>query len=207
MKHPTFRKLLLSLFPPVLFVLMRLLFLSCKKRYRHITPLPKGHHIGVLWHEMLLISPQIHRKLYPKLKANGIISRHFDGELIARTLQKIGIHPLRGSSSKGASSVLLEAFRAVKRGEVVLLTPDGPRGPRHKIDDGAVALAKRNRLPILIIHFKASKAWRLKSWDRFIIPKPFCTLEIYLQQVSVDDIGLEEAKSLLRKKMLEYIDA
>ena len=206
MKHPLLRKLLIYLIPPLFFLWMRLLFISCKKRYHHITPLPKGQHIGVLWHEMLLISPQIHRKLYPHFKANGIISKHFDGELIARTLRFIGIHPLRGSSSKAAASVLLEAFRAVKRGEVVLLTPDGPRGPRHKIDDGAIALAKRNDLPILIIHYKVNRAWRLKSWDRFIIPKPFSTLDIYLQQVDLRGLSLLRAKKVLQEKMLQFID-
>ena len=160
--------------------------------------------IVVCWHGELLMSPQAYRYIHKHSHASGIISRHFDGEMIARILQFFTISPLRGSSSRGAKQVLLEAFRALKKGDDLLVTPDGPRGPRHHISDGAVALAHKAKAPILTINYKASSYWQLNSWDKFVIPKPFSKIDFYIQSISLDGMELEEAKSYLSTKMLEH---
>lgn len=150
------------------------------------------------------MSPQAYRYIHKKHKASAIISQHYDGSLIAGTLAFLGIRPLRGSSKKGATKVLLEAFRAVKSGEEVLVTPDGPRGPRHSMSDGAIGLAVKSKLPIFMLNFQCSHYWQLKSWDGFVIPKPFGKVDFYIRSVSLEGMELEEARVDLRSKMLEH---
>ncbi len=190
--------------PPLVYVLMRIIWLTTSKKFHFITPIGEEQHICVCWHGELFMSPQAYRYIHKKHKASAIISQHFDGSLIADTLSLLSIRPLRGSSKKGAKKVLLEAFRAVKNGEEVLVTPDGPRGPRHSMSDGAIGLAVKSKLPIFIMNFKCSSYWQLKSWDGFVIPKPFSKIDFYIQSISLEGMELEEARVCLRSKMLEY---
>ncbi len=192
------------LVPPLIYVVMRLLWWSGKKEFHFITPVDERQHVCVCWHGELLMSPQAYRKIHPNHKASAIISQHFDGQIIARTLSFLGIRPLRGSSKKGATKVLLEAFRSVKSGEEVLITPDGPRGPRHSMSDGAIGLALKSGLPIFVMNYTCSSYWQLGSWDHFVIPKPFCKMDFYMQSLSLEGMSLEEAKAYLREKMLEH---
>ena len=150
------------------------------------------------------MSTQAYRHIHKKHPASAIISSHFDGALIARTLQFLKIRPLRGSSRKGAKQVLLQAFKSIKAGEEVLITPDGPKGPRHTMSDGAVGIALKSKLPIFVMNFTATSYWQLNSWDRFVIPKPFSKVDFYIQSVSIDDMTLEEAKEYLSTKMLAH---
>jgi len=150
------------------------------------------------------MSPQAYRKIHKKQPASAIISSHFDGSLIAGTLQLLRIRPLRGSTKKGARQVLLQAFKSIKQGEEVLITPDGPRGPRHSMSDGAVGISLKSGLPIFIMNFRAENYWQLKSWDRFVIPKPFTKVDFYLQSVSLEGMDFEEAKAYLSERMLEH---
>ena len=92
----------------------------------------------------------------------------------------------------------------IREGEEVLLTPDGPRGPRYHLNDGVVAIAMKSDLPILIINYRPSAYWQLGSWDRFVIPRPFGTIDFYLQSVSLKGMDMEEARVFLKKKMLEH---
>lgn len=190
--------------PPFIYVVMRILWYTSSKKFHFITPIDEEQHICVTWHGELLMSPQAYRHIHKKHKSSAIISQHFDGQLIASTLNFLSIRPLRGSSKKGAKKVLLEAFRAVKNGEEVLITPDGPRGPRHSMSDGAIGLAVKSNLPIFVMNYKASSYWQLKSWDKFVIPKPFGTIDFYMQSISLDGLSLEEARDLLLEKMLEH---
>jgi lysophospholipid acyltransferase (LPLAT)-like uncharacterized protein len=141
------------------------------------------------------------RKIAP---TSAVISQHFNGELIARVLKFLDILGLRGSSKRGAKSVLLSAIKAIKRGETIMITPDGPRGPRYSMSDGAAALALRSNLPIMIVNYKPSSYWQLKSWDRFLIPKPFAKLEIYHQIITLQDMDKNGAKKHLQSAMNIY---
>jgi len=190
--------------PWLLYIIMRLLWYSTFKKFHQITSITEEQHICVTWHGELLMTPQAYRKIHPKHKASAIISQHFDGQLIAGTLALLAIRPLRGSSKKGAKKVLLEAFRSVKSGEEVLITPDGPRGPRHTMSDGALGLAKKSGLPIFIMNYTCSNYWELKSWDKFIIPKPFSKIDFYMQSISLEEMTLDDAKIYLLEKMMEH---
>ncbi|HIC79221.1 MAG TPA: DUF374 domain-containing protein, partial [Sulfurovum sp.] len=111
------------------------------------------------------------------------------------------IKPLRGSSSRGAKSVLINAIKAIKNQESIMITPDGPRGPRHSMSDGAVALALRSKLPIMVVNYETNRYWKLKSWDSFVIPKPFATLDIYHYVLDLTGMDKTEAKKHLQLVM------
>jgi len=198
------RKIGATLGPKLIYLVMRLIWWSSRKRFFQITPIDNTQHICVTWHSELLMTPQAYRKIHPNHAASAIISQHFDGELIAGTLAMLHIRPLRGSSKKGAKKVLLEAFRAVKNKEEVLITPDGPRGPRHTMSDGAIGLALKSKLPIFVMNYTCNRYWQLDSWDRFVIPKPFAKIDFYMQSISLEGMSLEEAKAYLKEKMMEH---
>ncbi len=183
---------------------MRFYWYTSKKNFHVANEITQEQSIVICWHGELLMSPQAYRHFHKKQLASGIISRHFDGEMIARVLMYFSIVPLRGSSSRGAKQVLLEAFRALKKGDDLLVTPDGPRGPRHTISDGAVALAHKAKAPVLMVNYVPRSYWELGSWDQFVIPKPFTTIDFYLENVSLDGMDLDEARTYLRNKMLVH---
>lgn len=130
--------------------------------------------IIVFWHGEILPIAWVHR-------GRGIaplISRHADGEVIARIVEGLGYRTVRGSSSRGAVRALLETAQRVEEGITVGFTPDGPRGPRHVFAPGALIVAQRTGRPVVAMAATASRAWRLRSWDRHLIPKPFATVTV-----------------------------
>ena len=187
----------------LVYLIMRFLWYSAKKSYHMLTPIDDRQHVIACWHSDLLMIP-IYRHLRPHRAASAIISQHKDGEIVAKVLSYLSIRALRGSTRKGARRVLLEAFRAIKKGEEVQISPDGPKGPRYHINDGAAALAQKGNLPIMIIGYRADRYWQLKSWDRFVIPKPFAKIDFYIQSLSIEGLEIPEANALLREKMLEH---
>jgi len=107
-----------------------------------------------------------------------VISAHRDGEIIARIAERLGYRTIRGSSSRGAARALLGIVRELDSGLEVAVTPDGPRGPAQKFASGTLVAAQRVGVPIVGIGVSSSRAWRLKSWDRFMIPKPFSRVRL-----------------------------
>lgn len=130
--------------------------------------------IFVFWHGHML--PLVHYQ-----RREGIVvlvSEHSDGEAIARILHRSGFETARGSSTRGGARGLRELVRAGRAGKDLAVTPDGPRGPRHEVKAGALAAAQMTGLPLLPLAVRVSSAWRLESWDRFLIPKPFAKVRI-----------------------------
>ena len=107
-----------------------------------------------------------------------VISSHRDGEIIARVAELLGYRSIRGSSTRGAARALLGLVRELENGGEAAVTPDGPRGPARRFASGALVAAQRSGAPIVGIGVCASRAWYLKSWDRFMIPKPFSRIRI-----------------------------
>ncbi|MBN2767987.1 MAG: lysophospholipid acyltransferase family protein [Campylobacterales bacterium] len=205
MKVSLSKKIILLLAPAFIYIFMRLLWLTTRKHFNFAEVIEKEkQYLCTCWHGELLFSPQAYRKLHPKNISNAMISRHFDGEIIARTLSFLNITAIRGSSSKGGARVFLEAFKRLKRGEEILITPDGPRGPRHTLGEGIISLAQKLNLPIFIMSYQASGYWQLKSWDKFIIPKPFSKVEFFAQSIDITDKSEDEAKKILKDAMMRY---
>ena len=190
--------------PFLAYILMRITWYTTFKKFHFITSVGEDQHVCVCWHGELFMTPQAYRHIHKKHPASAIISQHFDGALMAGTLNWFNIKPLRGSSRKGAQKVLLQAFRSVKNGEEVLISPDGPKGPRHTVSDGAIGLALKSKLPMLVINYTAERYWQFSSWDKFVIPKPFSKIEFYIQSISLEGMELDEARKFLSDKMLEH---
>jgi lysophospholipid acyltransferase (LPLAT)-like uncharacterized protein len=102
-----------------------------------------------------------------------ITSQHFDGEYIARIIEKFGYLPARGSSTRGAVRALLELKRCLAKGHDVAFTIDGPRGPVYTVKPGPVWLAQKTLSPLLVFHMEPESFWKLRTWDGLRIPKPF----------------------------------
>lgn len=131
-------------------------------------------YVHVLWHGQLLPLLWTHRGQ----DISVIISEHRDGELIARVAQSIGFRTVRGSTSRGAARALLGACREIESGHDLAVTVDGPRGPAGTVAPGALVISQRTSAPLVPTAASATRSWRLKSWDRFMIPKPFARVEV-----------------------------
>jgi lysophospholipid acyltransferase (LPLAT)-like uncharacterized protein len=137
-----------------------------------------------------------------------VISEHRDGEIIARIAESLGYRTVRGSSSRGASRALLGLARAIDQGADGAITPDGPRGPAHVFASGAAVAAQRTGVPIAPIRASASRAWRLRSWDRFLIPKPFARVTVTLgplTPVVADSPRAAAAQSDVLERILDAV--
>lgn len=116
-----------------------------------------------------------------------LISEHRDGELIARVAESLGFRTVRGSTSRGASRALVGLARELETGHDVAITPDGPRGPARSFAPGALIAAQRAGAPVIAVGMSAKATWRLRTWDGFIIPKPFARVTIaYSDPVQLD---------------------
>lgn len=131
--------------------------------------------VFALWHGRLLPLTYYHRHL----GIATLISRSEDGEYIARVAEGWGFHVVRGSSSRGAMAGLRGLVKAARAGHPLAITPDGPRGPRQKLQPGVITAAQLSGLPIMPVMAGCSRAWWPGSWDRFCIPKPFSTVRIH----------------------------
>ncbi len=130
--------------------------------------------IFALWHGELLPLLWQHRGENIAI----VISEHKDGEIVARIAESLGYATVRGSSSKGGSRALIGLMREIDAGRDGAITPDGPRGPARVFAPGAAVASQRTGAHIVPIRAAASRAWRLKSWDRFLIPKPFARVDV-----------------------------
>lgn len=128
----------------------------------------EGRYIYAFWHEHLLL-PAYH---YGQRNVWVLISEHADGELITQACRNLGFSVVRGSTTRGGSRALRQLVKVAEKGHLAL-TPDGPRGPRRQVQIGLVYLAARTGWPIIPIGFAAENAWRMKSWDRFMLPVPY----------------------------------
>lgn len=141
------------------------------------TPLTENY-IGSLWHNRLLLIPFVLNKFAPHRPGAGLISASRDGDLIAPLTERFGFQVVRGSSSRMGASATLELAGVLASGRDVLMTPDGPRGPVYELGPGIIFLAQKSGALIQPINLEFSSCWRVNSWDRFILPRPFSTVRV-----------------------------
>ena len=172
------QKLLLAVVPPATEALIRLLGATWRIRDIRAPGTPLGHTIPgptvfAFWHESLLSCAYRFRGLGIAI----LISRSFDGELIARTVERFGFLAVRGSSSRGGAPGLRGMAEAYAEGRICAFTADGPKGPRRVAKSGPAQLGRLVSAPwIGCFHAEPQAAWRLRSWDHFAIPKPFSSV-------------------------------
>ena len=146
-----------------------------------------------------------------------ITSENFDGEWIARIIERFGYGTARGSTSRGGLKAMLQLVRDMERGKPAGFTLDGPRGPARVAQAGALWLARTTGNPVLPFHLEASRAWTLGSWDRTQIPKPFSTVALVVgapmevaadatdAEIEVYGTDLESALQALEKRALAIL--
>ncbi|MBA1433046.1 MAG: lysophospholipid acyltransferase family protein [Epsilonproteobacteria bacterium] len=199
------RSLALAFVPFIGSLLIRFLYLTNKKRFHAPKEISKEPLIFACWHGELLMLPYLYKHYRKKPHAKVLISPHFDGELISRTIRYFGLGTLAGSSDKNPARVLIQAIKTIKEGYDIGITPDGPKGPRHEVADGIIVMAQKTKAKIILVEIKPTKYWQLNSWDKFVIPKPFGILNYYASsEIDVSGMELEDARTLLQKGLLEH---
>ena len=121
-----------------------------------------------MWHGRMILGVAA----YGDQDIHVLVSPSKDGDLAEKLLTRFGYHVIRGSTNKRSAGALREMVKRLSRGAQIVITPDGPRGPRHSVNQGTAWLSKITGFPILPAGLVCDRAWRLKSWDRFTIPKP-----------------------------------
>ncbi len=165
-----------------------------------------GNHLPIFtfWHNRVFLATYFWRR-------RGIVvmtSRSFDGEYIARFIQRFGYGAARGSSTRGATGAVVEMVRLMRSGCSTAFTIDGPTGPRYVAKMGAVLLAKKTGHPILPFTITARKFWKAKNWDQFQVPKPFTHARVDIASpiyvaANVDEAELEAKRDELQRVLDE----
>jgi lysophospholipid acyltransferase (LPLAT)-like uncharacterized protein len=163
--------------------------------------------IYCLWHDRIFGGTYF-------LRDQGIVvitSQSLDGEYIARFLKRFGYGTIRGSSSRGGVRALVEMIREMRRGTPMAFTVDGPRGPRYEAKSGAAVLAKKTGNPMLPFSVECAKFWKVGSWDRLQIPKPFTKARFMVgKPIFVDgasgDAGVESKRAELQRSLEELVE-
>lgn len=123
--------------------------------------------LATLWHGRMLLGMRAHEKL----PLDILVSPSDDGSLVTVLLERFGFRTVRGSSNKNPARALREILGRLNDGATMVITPDGPRGPRHRVNPGPAWLARATGFPIIPCGFVCDRAWNLNSWDHFTIPK------------------------------------
>ena len=173
---------------------------------------PAGQAIYAAWHNRLALC-LVEYYGYPR-KHNrtaglaALVSASRDGAFMAAILETFRVQPVRGSSSRRGAQALIELTGWAERGYDLAITPDGPRGPRYVVQEGAIALAQVTGLPIIPASHSLSWKLRLKSWDRFIVPLPFARCEmVFGRPIRVPRDASDEEREALRKQFEEELRA
>lgn len=172
LKHPR----VISLLSYILASYMYLTYASSRKEMLiddESLPYLQGEHNGIFafWHGRMMMMPSIHPRQRP---FHVLISHHRDGMLISKVVEHFRVGTVSGSSSRGGGSAMRTMLQLLEEGGSIGITPDGPRGPNQTVASaGVVSLAKLAQKPIIPVTFSASRCVRLRSWDRFMLVRPF----------------------------------
>jgi lysophospholipid acyltransferase (LPLAT)-like uncharacterized protein len=142
----------------------------------------KENYIGALWHNRLLICPFVLRRFFSDRRGAALISASRDGDLLTDAIKRFGFDVVRGSSSRLGASAILQLTNILASGGDAVITPDGPRGPPYELGPGVIFLAQKSGAAVLPVNMEYSSCWRIKSWDRFIVPRPFARVRVIIGQ-------------------------
>ena len=150
--------------------------------------------IFALWHNRIFTMPPIWRLTGGKNRKTVVLtSASRDGTTLSTAMEAFGIGSIRGSSSRRAVAALIGMKKALQEGKDVCVTPDGPKGPRYQIQPGLLKIAQTTGSDIIPIHIQYSSAWRLSSWDRFVLPKPLSKVTVTFDNPITIPKNLSEA--------------
>lgn len=175
-------------------------------RYRHVSfgpdlrpqlPGLTGRYIYGFWHEDMVVPAY----QYARPDVRVLISRHADGRLIAEAIRRLGLKVVFGSTTRGAAEAVLKLIQVGSDTHIVI-TPDGPRGPRRCVQRGIVFIAARTGLAIVPVGFGYTAAWRTKSWDQMALPRPFSrVVSVTLPSIQVPDVDDKDQLEAYRQEV------
>lgn len=202
-----FRNSLLLIFAPkILYIASSILFFTCRKKFyvdEESDNLPNPV-IVVFWHGELLPVMKGYMLYRGNKNIDSMISDSKDGELIAKVVSLFGGGVIRGSSTRGGVKALIRSFKTLSKKRDLGIALDGPKGPRHTVSDGVVLISQKKSVPIVTFNCKPTSYWQLNSWDKFVIPKPFCTLNFYVSEpFLLDDLSMQEAKEKVKERLIK----
>jgi lysophospholipid acyltransferase (LPLAT)-like uncharacterized protein len=209
--NPLVERALLAVVPPLAHAWLRVLGgtmrIRMEGREAFDSVRARGRYILAFWHARFPMMPWA----YPDGRIVVLVSRHRDAEVLVRTLRGFGLTFARGSTTEGGAAGLRAVLRCVEDGYDVGVAPDGPRGPRRRVQPGVVLVARLSGLPIIPVGFSATPARRLRSWDRTVLPRPFARgVFVYGQPLTVprraDARAQEEARLALEEEMDRVTD-
>ena len=172
---------------------------------------PNERYIGALWHNRLLLFPLVLRRYLPQRAGAALISASRDGAILADLVERFGFNTVRGSSSRKGASAIRQLGEVIAQGQDVVITPDGPRGPPYELGQGIIYLAQQSGAEVVPVNFEYSGCWRVKSWDRFILPKPFSKVRVIFGQphrvaATVGEAEFEKERLRLQEAMLALVE-
>jgi lysophospholipid acyltransferase (LPLAT)-like uncharacterized protein len=191
--------------PYFLQLFVRFIYLTNRKTYHYPKDgIPKENIIVAMWHGDLLMQPLNYRHFKKDGQIKVIVSEHRDGETIRKVVNHFGVGALSGSSTRGGAKALIGAIKAIKNGIDVAITPDGPKGPIYGVADGIVAISQKTKAKILPFSCVPTSYWQMKSWDKFIVPKPFGKIDFYIgEPFDINDLDIQDAKDKIKSKLME----
>ena len=167
--------------------------------------------IGAAWHNRLLLLPFALRRFIPQRQGAALISASRDGAWLAKLVRRFGFSVVRGSSSRKGAAAMLQLADVIASGHDVVITPDGPRGPAYRPGGGIILLAQKTGAHIVPLNLEYSRCWRLPSWDRFILPRPFARVRFILgpaHQVrpTSNEEEFEDERERLKSAMMAQVE-
>jgi lysophospholipid acyltransferase (LPLAT)-like uncharacterized protein len=167
--------------------------------------------IGAAWHNRLLLLPFALRRFIPHRQGAALISASRDGAWLAKLVHRFGFSVVRGSSSRKGAAAMLQLADVIASGYNVVITPDGPRGPVYRPGGGIILLAQKTGARVVPLNLEYSRCWRLPSWDKFILPRPFARVRFILG--SSHDVGptsneeeFERERERLKSAMMALVE-
>jgi len=199
------RALALWIVPFIGAILIRLIYHTNRKIFHLPKTIPSEPVIFAFWHGDLLLQPYLYYQFRSHPKANVLISDHFDGKIIAGVMKYFNLGTIHGSTTRGGAKVLIQGLKSLSDGYDIGITPDGPKGPRYEMSDGVVVMAQKRKTKVIVFNCVPSRYWQLPSWDKFVIPKPFGTLEFFASEpIDLEGVEMEEAKALIKERLMKY---
>lgn len=180
-------------------IIGRILHLWGRSLHFEVTPEDKRalfyHDVPIaltLWHNRLFLGAEIFRRFRRHRPVHALISSSKDGAWLEAFFEIVGMRAVRGSSSRGGREAATALVDVLRQGNDIGITPDGPRGPCYEVKPGALIVARRAHTPMLLLGGIFESAWRLRSWDRFFLPKPFSRVRVIGEIIDLTGAGPRE---------------
>lgn len=187
--------------------LLQMILFTCRIEVRNIEEflhtVAKERCILMLWHAQMLLIPYFGTKYAPQYTYTAVISKSRDGELLAALADKYSNATTIRISHTARFQAVRDIIKNLKKDSIILMTPDGPRGPREVVKPGIVLAARRTNAHIIPFSWTCNRHWQLNSWDKFMIPKPFSKIVITAgAAICLDKEGdVNEQQALLQKTL------